>query len=315
MPGAIRRRKSANAVMDKPTDRFVLWVLRLVATAMTFAGASVLVAAVPTYGWLPDAPAVRAIAFILLQLGGVCVAAGLGSALLSRRRGWTFPNERVTATGAARPGVGGWLITLALVLIALPAWLLFRLQPFLAEWKRVIDLLVASDFLQGANANMSGVVLLPLFGALTPPLFELAALLACVSGSIVLLALLLARSARFPRIYVVWSMLLTALVIASVRGAAAALLAADAIDRLIAETALSADDGARLREDVARYTSIVGSTAPVLAWSLAGYLAWIPALILSHRARLTFAADTPSIDSPAASPDLEAITSTRHIRN
>jgi hypothetical protein len=299
--------------LDRQTDRFTLWVLRAIASATTFAGVSVLVAAIPTFGLLPDAPAVQAIALILLQLSGVFLVAGLASAFLARRRGWQFPNERATGSGASRPGIGGWVIALAIALIALPAWLLFRLQPFLAEWKRVFDLLVASDILQGANANMSGVVLLPLAGALTPPFFELAALSACVGGSVVLLALLLSRSPRFPRIYVVCSVLLTALVIASVRGADAAMLAAEAIERLIAESDGSAAEAAQLREGLERYTRSVGSTAPVLAWALAGYLAWIPALLLSERARVTFAADTRPGDSLASSPDLEAITSTRHI--
>ena len=103
------------------------------------------------------------------------------------------------------------MIALAIVLVALPVWLLFRLQPFLTEWSRVVDVLAASDLWQGANANMSGIVLVPLAGALTPPLFELAALFAFVVASAVLLPLLLSRSRRFPRIYLVCGVLLSAL--------------------------------------------------------------------------------------------------------
>ena len=52
-----------------------------------------------------------------------------------------------------------WLIAPAIVLAALPVWLVLRLQPFLAEWKRAIDVLAASNIWQEANANKSGVVL------------------------------------------------------------------------------------------------------------------------------------------------------------
>jgi hypothetical protein len=179
----------------------------------------------------------------------------------------------------------------------------------------VSELLAASGILQGANANMSGVVLVPLAGALTPPFFELATLVGYVGASAVLLPLLLRRSPRFPRIYVACSVLLTALVLASVRGADAALFAADALERLIMETATTVDETAQLREGLARYTGVVGSTAPVLAWTLAGYLAWIPPLILSQRARITFAPDTRRSDSPTGSLDIEAITSPRHVRD
>lgn len=40
--------------------------------------------------------------------------------------------------------LGGWLIALAIALVGLPVWLVLRLLPFLAEWRRVDDVLAAS---------------------------------------------------------------------------------------------------------------------------------------------------------------------------
>jgi len=139
-----------------------MWALRSVATAMLLAGVSVLVAGVPLLGMLPESPVARAIAGILFQLSGVFVVSGATAMYLSRPRAPWRPNERATTSDADRLGIGGWLIALAIVLVALPVWLLLRLQPFLAEWSRVVDFLAASDIWQGANANMSGVVLVPL---------------------------------------------------------------------------------------------------------------------------------------------------------
>jgi len=141
-----------------------MWALRSVATAMLLAGVSVLVAGVPLLGMLPESPVARAIAGILFQLSGVFVVSGATAMYLSRPRAPWLPNERATTSDADRLGIGGWLIALAIVLVALPVWLMLRLQPFLAEWSRVVDFLAASDIWQGAHANMSGVVLVPLAG-------------------------------------------------------------------------------------------------------------------------------------------------------
>src|SRR5687768_4601888 len=285
--------------MDRLTDRLTLWALRSVAMMMLLGGVSALVAGASLYGMLPDSPVARAIAGVLFQLSGVFVVCGAAAMYLSRAGVPWLPNERTTTSDADRPDVGGLLIALAIVLVALPVWLLLRLQPFLAEWSQVIDILAASDIWQGANANMSGIVLVPLAGALTPPLFELAALFAFVVASAILLALLLSRSRRFPRIYLVCGVLLSALVIASVRGADAAMLAGDAVRQLIEGSSASTEESAQLMDGLARYTSIVGSTAPVLAWALCAYLAWVPAMFFSQRVRTTFAT---SVDDRISTP-------------
>ena len=288
-----------------------MWALRSVATMMLLGGVSALVAGAPLYGMISDSPVARAIAGVVFQISGVFMVSGAAAMYLSRAGGPTLPNERLTTSAADRPDVGGLLIGLAIVLVALPLWLLLLLQPFLAEWSVVARLLAASEIWQGANANMSGVILVPLAGALTPPLFELAALFAFVVASAVLLALLLSRSRRFPRIYLVCGVLLSALVIASVRGADAAMMAGDAVRQLIEGSSASAEESAQLMDGLARYTSIVGSTAPVLAWALCAYLAWVPAMFFSQRVRTTFATsvdDRVSTPTPSTAIGLETIT-------
>jgi hypothetical protein len=296
--------------MEKLTDRLTAWLLRSVATVMLLAGMSVLVAALASSGMLTGSAVARTIAGILFQLGVVFVVSGAAAMYLSSPRGLLLPNERVTTSEAERPVIGGWLIALAIVLIALPVWLVLRLLPFLAEWRRVVDFLATPGMWEGANSNAAGFVLVPLAGALTPPLLELAATLAFVVASAVLLLLLLSRSQRFPRIYTVCAVMLSALVIASLRGADAAMLAGEAVQRLISGSSPNAEDSVQLREGLVRYTSIVSSTAPVLAWTLCGYLVWVPPILLSRRARTTFATSARSRVSPSPAPtDIEAITS------
>jgi len=297
--------------MEKLTDRLALGVLRFFATAMLFFGISVFIAGVPLFGMLTGSPLVQTIAGILLQIGGAFVVGGGAALYLSRRRGPLLPNERAATSDAERPALGGWLIALAIVLVTLPIWLVLRLRPFLAEWGRVIDFLATLDIWQGANANGSGLVLLPLFAALTPPFFELAALSAFVVASAALFALLLSRSPRFPRIYLACVVLLSALVIASVRGADAAMSAAEAVRQLIEDTNPSAEEAALLSDSLNRYTSIVSSTAPVLVWALCAYLIWIPGVISSRRARIVFAKRARD----AGAIDLESITTPPRFRS
>ena len=276
--------------MDTLIDRAALWTVRAAATIMLFAGVSVFVAAVPVTGMLPDSPVARGIGAILFQLGAVSVAAGAAAIYLSRPRALLLPNEHTTITRAERPPLGGWLLALAAVLGGLPVWLLVALRSFLAEWRFIFDLLATSEMWNGANASAAGVVLLPLFGALTPPFIELMTAVAFVAAAPLLLILLLRRSGRLPRVYLVAAVLLSALVIDSVRAAAAARLAGDAVQRLVESSKPRPEEVVQLREGLDRYTRAVSSTAPVLVAALFGYLLWIPSLLRSRRARLTFAA-------------------------
>jgi hypothetical protein len=309
--------------MDALSDRLAAWILRSAAKAMLAAGvsqlaaaASLLVAGGPLLSTLASAApasAVRAIATVVVEAAAVFIVAGVAAMYLSRPRPPLLPNERTPLT-AARPHVGGWLIALAFVLAALPVWLVVRLAPFLAEWRRVGTLLTNADLWRGANASMSGLVLMPIAAALTPPFVELATLAAFVVASVLLIALLLLRSRRFPRLYLVCAVLLSALAAASTLGAAAAHTAAQAIEPLIAQTRGRPQEYAQVRGAFDRYTALVASTAPPLAWTLLGYLIWVPPILVSRRARSTFGPDVVT-PSPSGPPDLEAVTAPSRFRD
>ena len=293
--------------MNTPTERLTAWALRLLAGAMLLAGMAVLVAGAASSGMLTESAVVRTSAGILLQIGATFVVAGAAAIYLSRPRGLVLPNERAATTDAERPQVGGWLIALAILLVALPVWMVIRLLPFLTEWRRVIDVLATSGIWEGAGRGGAGIVLLPLAGVLLPPLMELAAMLAFVISSAILLILLLSRSPRFPRLYLVCMVLAAALVMASVRAADGAMQVGEALQRLLDGS--PQDDSAPLREGLGRYTSTVVSTATVLMWTLGGYLVWVMPVILSRRTRATFASSVGSSASPpSAATDVEAIT-------
>ena len=294
--------------MDTLSDRFIAWLLRSMASAIGAAGVALLIASVPLIG-LADSSVMDALAAILLQIGGLFVVASATATYFVGSRTLRLPNERLTVTDHERPAIAGFLLVLAFVLVALPTWLVVRLQPFLAEWRRVIDFLSASGFWEVANSNMSGVVLIPLAGALTPPLLELVTLVGFVGASVVLVALLVAHSRRFPRFYVASVVLLSALVIASVRGSNAATLAVDAMRQFIVGSGVNAESASALGV-LERYTTIVRSTAPLLVWTWFGYLMWIPPMFTSRRVRTTFA---QPVAKPIPTPikraaDLKSIT-------
>jgi hypothetical protein len=86
--------------------------------------------------------------------------------------------------------------------------------------------------------------------------------------------------------------------------------AGEAVEQLIEGSNARIEEAAQLREGLARYTSTVGSTAPVVAWALWGYLCFVPAMIFSRRVRTTFANSADGRDPTSARAiDIETITS------
>jgi hypothetical protein len=295
--------------MDTLTERLVTWLLRSAAGVMLFAGAAIFIGAVPVYRMLTDAPVLRAIGAILLQIGGALLAAAVLARFLLRQRG-RLPNELGSVVDNQRPPIGGWLIAVVVTLIGAPVLLVILLLPFLAEWQEVIDLLSAPGMWDSANANGSGLVLIPLAGALTPPFLELLTLAAFVASSALLVPLLLSRSPRLPRLYLVSIVLLSALAVASLRGANAAALAGNELRDVVATTSVSADEAAMMTAMIDRYTTAVVTTAPPLVWALLAYLVWLPPLLRSPRAERTFARRPEPAPPTVATPlTVEAITS------
>lgn len=255
--------------MDALSDRIVGWLVRLVSTALVFAGVALLVAGIPLLRAGSDA--LRPILIVALQIGGVWVLCGLAAIYMSRR------------PPCADTQPAGWLIPLAMTLLAAPAWLVMKLQPFLSEWRTVATLLSSSDLWQNANANMSGVLLLPVAAALTPPAIELAALAGVVAVS--MLMLIVIRGRRFANLYVACVLVLAALVAGSLRGASAAAMTADALLPWIEESKPRPEEYARIRGVLDRYRAAVTPTATTLGIGWLAYAIWIPPVVLSARRR------------------------------
>ena len=273
--------------METVPERLVAWVLRSTAGLILFAGGAILVAAVPLFTFMTESPLLRAIATILLQLGGALLAGGI-AAKVFLRRGPLLANERVSAADH-RPPLSSLLFACGLTFIAAPLWLVLEVRPFLAEWRQVIDLLSAPEIWDNANANMSGVILIPLFGALTPPFIQLATIAAFVGVPALLVPLLLSRSPRFPRLYLVYAVMLTTLVVASWRGMSAAALAGSAIRDEAARIQQNAEEFATMNDVLQRYDTAVSTTMPPLVWVLFACLAWAPLILTSSTAQQTFA--------------------------
>jgi hypothetical protein len=261
-------------------DRIVAWAIRVASTALVFAGVALFVAGLPLLQAASDA--LRGILIVVLQIGGAFVLCGVGAIAASRLPPPRFPDGASTTTSAGA-GLTGWRLALAAALVAVPAWLVFTLQPFLSEWRVVAGLLASSELWDNTNANMSGVLLVPLAAALAPPLIQLAALAAFVATSVVMLALLAAKSARFARLYIASVLLLTALVVGSARGTSAATLTAEALQPWIESSKPRPGEYAEIRGVVDRYTAAVTPTARALGWAWLGFAIWIPPLVLSTR--------------------------------
>ena len=295
--------------MGTVSERLIAWVLRAIARAMTFAGISMLPAGVPLYALLRSESAeLRAIGVTLLQLGGVLIATGIVARYFLRSDHRSLPNERTTIAEEQRPTVGGWLMGLAFVLAAAPVVLVISLQPFLAEGVRVYDFLQASIDWSDAGRGMGGIALLPIFGALTPALIELMTMAAFVGTSVLLFPLLCVRNCRFPRFYVVCCVLVSGLALASGLAAYGVSEIAEGLRQFI-ETSANAQEAAEFRQILDRYTTVVAAPIVPLAIAWFAYLAWLPQLLSSARARDTFASPVAEpIATPAKAQDIAAIT-------
>lgn len=287
-------------------ERLSIWVLRIVATIMLFAGVAALVAGVFLFSLPTGIPVLKMIIRVIIEIALLFAIAGGVATFLSRSRRPLLPNEQTTASSDERPAVGGWLMLLAVALGALPIGLVLGAQQFLAGWSELTAYFNTAELWKGANANMSGVILIPLAGALAPALLEWAALAMFAIASAILLWSLFARSPGFPRAYLAWGVLLAAVVVACVLSADAVTATGQALQPTLSAEPGKVDEMAAAREGIARYGAIVTVTASIMLWALLFYLIWLPAILWSRRARATFAA-------AAHSPDLESVT--RHPRD
>ena len=295
--------------MDTLFERLIAWLLRSVATAKLFAGVAMLLAGIPLFTLLrPESDLVRQIASTLLQLGVVFLVSGIAARVFLRSGARLLPNEERTIAGE-RPAVGGWLQVMAFVLIAAPLILVVSLRPFLAECVRAKAFLDASGVWDGASQNMAGIVLIPIFGAMTPPLLELATMAAFIGTSAVLFPLLATRSYRFPRAYIVCLILMTGLALATIRAVYGVNEIAVGLRQLIETTTANAREAAEFRQSLDRYTSAVGLPVLPLVITWFVYAVWLPVLSSSPRGWETFARrPVPHVSTPVTAQDIAAVT-------
>ena len=255
-------------------------MLRSAATLLLFAGVSSLAAAGTAFIATSLAPELRPIAFAILAISVVLVGGGATALYLSRAKSHehsapeTSPSIGAQSLGSRRRR--SWCC---------PAWLTLRFLPLLAEARFVVEITPWNEMFRGANANGSGLVLIPLAIAAAPPILELTALVACAATSLVMLARLMARSPQAPRVLLACVALIGTLVIASVVGARASADAATAARALIDSTSPTASERAQLIDGVDRYERAVTSGVAPLLWTLAGYAACVP-LLMSRRPRV-----------------------------
>jgi len=283
-----------------------MWALRLTATAMQVAGAALLVAGV-TLLLLAPADLTRPIAVHSMQIAAAFMAGGAATRFFSRSRRPGLPNEQTALPDTQRPRIGGWLYGLAVTLVAAPVLLLVRLQPHLVEGRRVIDRLATLGIWETANANGSGLILLPLAGAFTPPALELATVMSCIGASLVLLPLLILRHPILVRVYVALTIVIATLAFVSWRGVNVALVAAGALQNAVDASSTTSEEAAQIGNGITRYTSAIRMALPPLLWAMLAYLVWLPPLLMSRRSRATFAARAEH--AATSRLDVEAVTS------
>jgi hypothetical protein len=116
-------------------------------------------------------------------------------------------------------------------------------------------------------------------------------------GSALLIALLLVRSSRVPRALLICVILQGALALASAVGGIVVERLAPSIEQLVRSTPdQSGVEHAQILAALQRYGAVVQGASKTLAWSWAVIAVWVPLLLLSVRARATFAAFAGSGD-------------------
>ena len=250
------------------------FLLRCAATLLFFAGLAGMVAAIGAFTILREESSARPVAWIIVQMA-LASMLGAAAALYALR----------TARILDAPPVPFVRVVLPIVLVAAPLWMVWRLQPFLEEWRRVIQIGAASRMWEDASSNAGGIVLVPIGAALMPPFIELATMGGFVIAAGGLMALLLRGRAASLRVYVVWALLLTTLVIVCARGATAAGVAAAVVERAIEHASRPGDELEQVRQFVLRYTTAVNEAERVLWWTLGAFLAGLPLLLASNLMR------------------------------
>jgi hypothetical protein len=271
---------------------FAFGLLRLAATASAVSGIALLAAAGAVQATGAGAGWVRPVVGGSLGLAVLLIFAGGISLYLRRARAAWLP-EGLRSQGSAGSGFDGWLILFPLTLIGVPALMLVELRSLAAFWRDVFALADQLDFWQGLQRNPadSGYLLMPIFAALALPGVDAAAAASAVAGSALMVGLLLVRSTRVPRALLLCVILQGALVLTSAVGAIVVERLTPSIEQLVRSTPdPSGVEQAQIMAQLQRYSAVVQAASKTLAWGWGAIALWAPLLLLSVRARATFAA-------------------------
>jgi hypothetical protein len=231
------------------------------------------------------------------KLGITFLLTGAAAFVVLMLPGWFGFNRQGSSDTEAEEEIGGWLIFLALSLVALPLVALAVASPLISLWgelaNRVVDDLGGwQELAEALGSQFGGLVLGPLFGGALPALFELAPLFASIASSAGLLILFSLRAREFPSAFLAWVLIQAACVLGSFYTID---LLANFTPALLNELR---GDGAQEALDFAawirRHDEMVGPTVIRFAWIFLGYLVWAPALLVSHRAKRTFTVEAHS---------------------
>jgi hypothetical protein len=272
----------------------VNWLFRVLGTLMAIGGLSLMTPAIPLLVIAAATPIALHAAALIVQCGLAFILAGVAVFYLARGRGAVLPNERHPPVPGGRPGLGGWLAVFGASLVILPAVLLFLLRPFFTEVMRAMELLTEAGVWEAAASQMGGLVLAPVLLALAPPALEC---LTALSFVIALLPLLVVRSERLPRIFIACLIAQAALVAASVLTSRSVREMRAPLENAIREVDATSPESVEALARIDQYVRTVEETAVTLAWTFVGYFVWAPGMLVSRRARMTFA---PAPDVKAA---------------
>lgn len=273
------------------TERFFLVVYSLVRATFFAMGLAICAALAAVWvSALGDSPDWLKAGLRSIVLIGAIFLLSAGSMVAAR--GLTAP----PAAGNFEPG-WPWPALLALSLVACPLLLQSGMSGLVSTWSEIAGVLDDIGFWHGISRPdpVGGVVLLPIFVVLLVPLLETVTAIFLAFAPVGLLVLLFTRSRLFPTIFA-----MTAACTAGL--AAAGLLAADAISRLVGEATVLMETAGDLEvQQVADLLGRLDAMLTSVAWSFVlpvfVCLAWLPFLIRSPRVGAFFT-EPPSPAGP-----------------
>src|SRR5687768_16877632 len=158
------------------------------------------------------------------KLGITFLLTGSASFVLLMLPGWFGFDRKRSSDTEAKEEIGGWLIFLALSLVALPLLALAVASPLISLWgelvNRVVDAVggwqeLLQELTETLGSQFGGLVLGPLFAGALPALLDFAPLFAFIASSAGLLILFSLRAREFPSAFLAWVLVQAAFVLGS----------------------------------------------------------------------------------------------------